>query len=88
MMTRTLRRISIALESLSRQNISIERSLDLLEASTQNLEEIIAINTMRESMQEAGRNRPQILQRQQRTQGINIPFPINVALYRQENIAN
>jgi len=87
MMTRTLRRISIALESFTQQNISIARALDLLEASTQDLEEIIAINTMRESMQETGRSRRPKREKVQRIPGIDLPFPISVPLYRLEEMS-
>ena len=87
MMTRTLRRISIALENLTSQDISIERALDLLEASTQDLEEIIAINTMRESIQETGTTRNSIRQKLPRTPGFDIPMPVNVPLYHLEQMA-
>ncbi len=87
MMTQTLRRITIALENLTNQDISIERALDLLEASTQDLEEIIAINTMRETMQETRSTRNSVRQRQVRTPGFDIPMPNNVPLYRLEEMA-
>jgi len=50
MLDHTIRRISKELENLTKKNISIERSLDLLEASSEDVEEIIVINTMRESI--------------------------------------
>lgn len=53
MLIQTVRRISKELENLTKQNISIERSLDLLEASSADIEEIVVINTMRESIVEA-----------------------------------
>ncbi|MCG8338986.1 MAG: hypothetical protein MJE63_31135 [Proteobacteria bacterium] len=44
--------ISNELERLAQYNIPVERALDLIEASTENLEELVVINTMRESLQE------------------------------------
>ncbi len=88
MMTRTLRRISIALESLTSQNISIDRALDLLEASTQDLEEIVAINTMRESMQETRSTGISASVRYSRTPGFDIPMPINIPLYLLEEMSH
>ncbi len=87
MMTLTLRRISNALETLICQKISIERALDLLEASTQDLEEIIVINTMRESMQETRSILNPTLQRQLRTSGFDIPMPVNVPSYLLEEMS-
>ncbi len=49
MIEMTVKRISRQLEILTKCNIEIERALDLLEATTIDLEEIIAINTLRES---------------------------------------
>ena len=40
------------LERLVQFDISVARALDLIEATTDDLNEIIAINTMRESLQE------------------------------------
>jgi|APSaa5957512576_1039674.scaffolds.fasta_scaffold249537_1 hypothetical protein len=87
MMTQTLRQITNALENLTIQDISIERALDLLEASTQDLEEIIAINMMRETMQETRSTRNSARQRQVRTPGFDIPMPINVPLYLLEEMS-
>jgi len=50
MFAQTVRRISAELERLTRQNISLERAMDLLEASTSNIEELLVINTMRETL--------------------------------------
>ena len=48
MIKNTLKRVSQELETLTQQHISMERALDLLEASTESLEEIVAINLLRE----------------------------------------
>lgn len=48
MIKNTLKRVSHELETLTQQHISMERALDLLEASTESLEEIVAINLLRE----------------------------------------
>lgn len=48
-----VKKVADELERLTRYNISIGRALDLIEASTENLEELLAINTMRECMLEA-----------------------------------
>jgi hypothetical protein len=47
-----VKKISAELEKLAKYNISVERALDLMEASTEDLNELIAINTMREISQE------------------------------------
>ncbi len=52
MISKTIKKISNELESLVRHQISVERALDLMEASTHDLEELVAINTMRESLVE------------------------------------
>jgi type II secretory pathway component PulF len=52
MIHQIVKRISAELEALTQYNISLARALDLIEASTENLEELVAINTMRESLQE------------------------------------
>lgn len=52
MIAQSIRKVARELENLTRQSISVERALDLLEAATYNLEDLIAINTMRESMLE------------------------------------
>ncbi len=52
MISKTIKRISNELESLVKHQISVERALDLMEASTHDLEELVAINTMRESLSE------------------------------------
>lgn len=48
MIKSTLKKVSQDLEHLAQQHISMERALDLLEASTESLEEIVAINLLRE----------------------------------------
>ena len=52
MIHQKVKKITAELETLVHYNISVARALDLIEASTKNLEELIAINTMRESLQE------------------------------------
>ena len=52
MIDKTLKKISSQLEGMIKNEIAVDRALDLLEASTSDLEEIIAINIMRESLQE------------------------------------
>ncbi len=52
MINKTLKKISNQLEGMIKNEIAVDRALDLLEASTSDLEEIIAINIMRESLQE------------------------------------
>ena len=60
----TLKKMSAQLEAMIRIDIPLKRALDLLEASTDKIEELLAINTMRESMQELERikaeNRKQV----------------------------
>ncbi|MBU3915057.1 hypothetical protein KKA14_05925 [bacterium] len=50
MISKTIKKISNELENLVKHQISVERALDLMEASTHDLEELVAINTMRESL--------------------------------------
>jgi hypothetical protein len=52
MFIQALRKVATQLEYLTQYSITLERALDLLETSTRDLEEIVAINTMRESMVE------------------------------------
>lgn len=52
MIHKIVEKVAAELESLILHNISVERALDLIEASTNDLNEIIAINTMRESLAE------------------------------------
>lgn len=52
MINQTIKRISNQLEVLTKNRISLKRALDLMEASTKNIEELIAINTLRESLAE------------------------------------
>lgn len=54
MLVQALRKVASELEYLTQYSITLERALDLLETSTRDLEEIVAINTMRESMAEIG----------------------------------
>ncbi len=54
MFVQTLKKVATELEFLTQYSITLERALDLLETSTQDLEELVAINTMRESMSELG----------------------------------
>ena len=53
MILRKVKRIADELERLTMFDIPIDRALDLMEASTENLEELLAINTMRECLLEA-----------------------------------
>lgn len=52
MINQIVKKIAVELEKLAKYNISIGRALDLIEASTKNLNELVAINTMRESLSE------------------------------------
>ncbi|MDT8448087.1 MAG: hypothetical protein RRB13_14440 [bacterium] len=52
MIEKTLKKISAQLELFAKNGISILRALDILEASTQDVEEIICLNTLRESLVE------------------------------------
>lgn len=52
MIEHVTQKLTRQLEILTQCEISLERALDLLEATTQDLEEIIIINTMRESLAE------------------------------------
>ena len=54
MFVQALKKVATELEFLTQYSITLERALDLLETTTQDLEEIVAINTMRESMAEIG----------------------------------
>ncbi|MCP4751831.1 MAG: hypothetical protein GY866_13130 [Proteobacteria bacterium] len=74
MVEHTLKRISRELEDLIKHQISVERALDLLEASSHDLEELIAINTMRESMSDLGGKK-------RKTKG-NVPAPTDISLHQ------
>ena len=52
MIEKTIQKIVAQLETITSRGLSIHRALDLLEASTQSLDEILALNTMRESLEE------------------------------------
>ena len=52
MIEKTLRRIALQLETITARGISLTRALDLLEASTKEVEEIMALNILRESLEE------------------------------------
>lgn len=52
MLVQALKKVATELEYLTQYSITLERALDLLETTTQDLEEIVAINTMRESISE------------------------------------
>ncbi len=54
MFVQALKKVATELEFLTQYSITLERALDLLETTTKDLEEIVAINTMRESMAEIG----------------------------------
>jgi cell division protein FtsX len=68
------RKITAELERLTRRRISLERALDLVEASTQNIEELIVINTMRESLQEISGS----------TLSTPLSFDLNTLMARQQ----
>ncbi len=72
-----VKKISAELERLARYNIPVERALDLIEASTKDLNELIAINTMREISQELKIKAKNSL----------MPFPISIDQPRQEVFA-
>ena len=76
MLTQAFRRVAKELENMTRHDISLERAIDLFEASTQNLEELVIINTIRETLFEANRvNKP----------GKNdVMFPPNAPNYYEE----
>src|SRR3989339_1565105 len=52
MIEKTLKKITKQLELFAKNGISLLRALDLMEASTQDLEEIVCLNTLRESLSE------------------------------------
>ncbi len=54
MIEKTLRSIALQLEAITSRGISLTRALDLLEASTNEVEEIMALNILRESLEEDG----------------------------------
>lgn len=54
MIEKTLKKITAELERLAAKGVSLHRGLDLLEASTESIEEIMALNTLRESLEELG----------------------------------
>ncbi len=60
MINQIVKRIASELEKFARHNISIDRALDLIEASTNDLDELVAINTMRESLGELNRKNPKL----------------------------
>ncbi len=76
MFNRMIKKISTELERLTKFNISVERALDLMEASTHDLKEIIAINTMRESLSEI----------KSIQQPGDLPFSINIPNQQSEPI--
>ncbi|MGK0289381.1 MAG: hypothetical protein ACI86H_000818 [bacterium] len=49
----TLSQVVLELEELTKHEIPISRALDLIEAMAGSTEEVIAVNTLRESMIEA-----------------------------------
>ncbi len=77
MVNQTIRKISVDIEILMKSKISVERALDLLEASTCDIEEIVAINTMRESLGETKESKPET------TQQTEFPFSAQMPLFQQ-----
>lgn len=63
MIEKTLKRLTAELEHIVSQGISIHRGLDLLEAVSESLEEILALNTLRESLEEIGEIKPSRISR-------------------------
>ncbi len=57
MIDETVQKVSDQLETMTKDGISTERALDLLEASTNVIEEVLTINIMRECMRELKRIR-------------------------------
>ena len=49
-MRKTIRKVARELEAFLKKGIKLSRALDLLEASTSDVREIIVLNTMRESV--------------------------------------
>ncbi|MDH5561535.1 MAG: hypothetical protein OEY59_11860, partial [Deltaproteobacteria bacterium] len=60
MVEASIKKISNEIEYLTKNNIQLLRALDILEASTQDLEEIIVINLLRESYKEIGGSEPNL----------------------------
>jgi len=58
MIRNTIRTIARKLEHLSRYEIPVGRSLDLIEAQARSIEEVVVCEVMRESYQEIARNVP------------------------------
>lgn len=52
MLNLTFKKVSQELEELVKFDITLERAIDLLEATTQNIEELVVINTIRETLAE------------------------------------
>ena len=50
MLSQAFRKVTKELEDLTKHDISLERAIDLFEASTQDLEELVIINTIRETL--------------------------------------
>ncbi len=76
MIHQIVKRISKELERLTQYNITVERALDLIEASTESLEELVAINTMRESLQELDLN----------SKNQMLPHPVFMAKNKTSNL--
>ena len=51
-MNSSLRHIVLQLEDLTRQDVSIDMGLDILESSAKTLKEVVLINVMRDSWNE------------------------------------
>jgi len=51
-MNSSLKNIVLQLEDLTRQDVSIDMGLDMLESSAKNLKDVILINVMRDSWNE------------------------------------
>mgnify|MGYP001204819465 CR=1 FL=1 len=51
-MNSSIKNIILQLEDLTRQDVSIDMGLDILESSAKNLKDVILINVMRDSWNE------------------------------------
>ena len=56
----TLKQVCEDLQVLTKYGIKLERALDLLEAASNDLEEIMAINTLRETANETAEATPSV----------------------------
>lgn len=69
MIEKTLKKITEQLELFAKNGISLMRALDILEASTQDVEEIVCLNTLREALGEVSTPQKKKSQKALRTFG-------------------